>query len=62
VTGRAKRRGLLRNMAVALGNSGDASKRPILERLALDADPVVSEHARWALGRLPYNASIRSQR
>jgi epoxyqueuosine reductase len=49
---RAKRRGLLRNVAVALGNSGDASRRPILERLAADEDPVVREHAEWALRRL----------
>jgi epoxyqueuosine reductase len=49
---RAKRRGLLRNVAVALGNSGDASKRPILERLAADEDPLVREHAAWALERL----------
>jgi epoxyqueuosine reductase len=49
---RAKRRGLLRNVAVALGNSGDASKRPILERLAADEDPLVREHAVWALERL----------
>jgi epoxyqueuosine reductase len=49
---RAKRRGLLRNVAVALGNSGDASKRPILERLAADEDPLIREHAAWALERL----------
>jgi epoxyqueuosine reductase len=49
---RAKRRGLLRNVAVALGNSGDASRRPVLERLAGDADAVVREHALWALRRL----------
>jgi epoxyqueuosine reductase len=49
---RAKRRGLLRNVAVAMGNSGDPSHRPLLERLAADQDPVVREHARWALGRL----------
>ncbi len=49
---RAKRRGLLRNVAVALGNSGDATRRPILERLAADEDPVVREHADWALRRL----------
>ena len=49
---RAKRRGLLRNVAVALGNAGDASKRPILERMAGDSDPVVHEHATWALRRL----------
>jgi len=49
---RAKRRGLLRSVAMALGNSGDPGKRPILERLARDDDPVVSEHARWGLRRL----------
>jgi epoxyqueuosine reductase len=49
---RAKRRGLLRNVAVALGNSGDPRRRPILEALAEDADDVVREHARWALRQL----------
>jgi epoxyqueuosine reductase len=49
---RAKRRGLLRNVAVALGNTGDAAHRPVLERLADDEDPVVCAHAEWALGRL----------
>jgi epoxyqueuosine reductase len=54
---RAKRRGLLRNVAVALGNSGDASHRPLVERLANDLDPVVREHARWALARLSRDAA-----
>lgn len=49
---RAKRRGLLRNVAVALGNSGDPAKRPVLERLAADEDPLVREHALWALRAL----------
>ena len=49
---RAKRRGLLRNVAVALGNAGVAAQRPVLERLAGDDDPVVREHAAWALVRL----------
>jgi epoxyqueuosine reductase len=49
---RAKRRGLLRNVAVAMGNSGDARHRPSLRRLAEDGDPVVREHAVWALARL----------
>jgi epoxyqueuosine reductase len=50
---RAKRRGLLRNVAVALGNAGAPRHRPVLERLAADPDPVVAEHAAWALRRLP---------
>jgi epoxyqueuosine reductase len=49
---RAKRRGLLRNVAVAMGNSGDAAHVPALERLAGDDDPVVREHAAWALRRI----------
>lgn len=49
---RAKRRGLVRNVAVALGNAGDTGHRPLLERLAGDDDPVVREHAAWALRRL----------
>ena len=49
---RAKYRGLLRNAAVAMGNSGLARFRPTLEKLAEHPDPVVQEHARWALARL----------
>jgi epoxyqueuosine reductase len=49
---RAKRRGLLRNVAVALGNARDPAHRTVLERLAADRDPVVREHAAWALARL----------
>jgi len=49
---RAKRRGLLRSVAVALGNAGDASSRPLLERLENDEDPVVREHAAWGRRRL----------
>jgi epoxyqueuosine reductase len=49
---RTKRRGLLRNVAVALGNSGDPAHLPLLERLAEDEDPVVREHADWARQKL----------
>ena len=49
---RAKRQGLLRNALVAAGNSGDVSLRPHLERHANGSDPVLVEHARWALERL----------
>jgi epoxyqueuosine reductase len=55
---RAKRRGLLRNVAIALGNSGDPSRRPVLARLAADADPIVREHAEWALRRLDSDATL----
>ncbi|MFN2399776.1 MAG: tRNA epoxyqueuosine(34) reductase QueG, partial [Gemmatimonadaceae bacterium] len=49
---RAKRRGLARNVAVALGNRGDPDSIPALERaLAHDTEPLVRCHAAWALGR-----------
>jgi epoxyqueuosine reductase len=50
---RTKRRGLVRNAALALGNLGELESRPALERLAAeDSDPVVSDAARWALRQL----------
>jgi epoxyqueuosine reductase len=49
---RTKWRGLLRNIAVAMGNSGLTRFRPALERLAAHDDAMVAEHARWALRRL----------
>jgi epoxyqueuosine reductase len=49
---RARRRGYLRNLAVALGNSGQEAALAALERLAQDKDPLVQEHARWAAGRI----------
>jgi len=49
---RAKRRGLLRNVAVALAHVGGDGAQEALRRLADDADPTVREHARWALARL----------
>jgi epoxyqueuosine reductase len=49
---RAKRRGLLRNVAVALGNWGDAQAIPFLRRALDDPEPLVREHAAWALDRI----------
>lgn len=49
---RTKYSGFLRNVAVAMGNAGDARYRPVLERLAGSSDAVVASHAQWALGRL----------
>jgi epoxyqueuosine reductase len=49
---RAKRRGLLRNVAVALGNTGDSRALGALERAAGDAEPLVAEHAQWAIERI----------
>jgi epoxyqueuosine reductase len=49
---RAKRRGLARNAAVALGNSGNPEAMPPLIRALEDSEPLVRGHAAWALGRL----------
>jgi epoxyqueuosine reductase len=42
----------IRNVLVAIGNSGEAALRPVALRLAADPDPVVAECARWAAARL----------
>jgi epoxyqueuosine reductase len=49
---RPKRRGLLRNAAVALGNSGMDEAVPVLKQAANDPDPLVREHVAWALSQL----------
>jgi epoxyqueuosine reductase len=49
---RTKRRGLLRNVCVALGNAGDASALPHLQKAARDPEPLIAEHASWAMGRI----------
>src|SRR6266702_3648975 len=49
---RAKRRGLLRNVCVALGNSGDRQAVPALIGALHDTEPLIRGHAAWALGRL----------
>ncbi len=46
---RSKRRGLLRNVAVALGNWGSIGARETLSILAKDEDPIIAEHAKWGL-------------
>ena len=49
---RAKWRGLLRNVCVALGNIGDPQAIPALTGALHDAEPLVRGHAAWALGRI----------
>lgn len=46
---RAKRRGLLRNVCVAMGNTGTREDLPALERACSDPEPLVREHAAWAV-------------
>ncbi len=49
---RAKRRGLLRNVCVARGNSGDIRAVPALIKALHDYKALIRGHAAWALGRL----------
>jgi epoxyqueuosine reductase len=49
---RAKYSGFLRNVAVAMGNSGLEEFREPLARLTRHPDPLVAEHASWALKQL----------
>jgi len=49
---RAKRRGLARNAAVVLGNVGTSDDVPLLEAALQHDEPLVREHAAWALERL----------
>jgi epoxyqueuosine reductase len=44
---------MVRNAAIAAGNSGAAALRPALERLLHDANEVVREAAQWALTQIP---------
>jgi epoxyqueuosine reductase len=48
---RTKRRGLLRNVAIALGNSGNPRAIPSLRVALHDPEPLVRSHAAWALGQ-----------
>jgi epoxyqueuosine reductase len=49
---RSKHRGLLRNALIAAGNTGGAELIPALRRHAESGDPMIAEHARWALDQL----------
>jgi epoxyqueuosine reductase len=49
---RTRRRGLLRNAAIALGNLGDARALPALQQALDDSEPLVREAARWSIERL----------
>src|SRR2546423_337780 len=49
---RIKRRGLLRNVCVALGNVGRTEDLPALERAVHDPEPLIAEHAAWAIERI----------
>jgi epoxyqueuosine reductase len=49
---RTRRRGFLRNVCVALGNTGDTTTLPALETATRDGEPLIAEHARWAITQI----------
>jgi len=49
---RTRYAGLLRNALIVAGNSGDRSLVPLVRRHVEGDDPLLAEHARWALDRL----------
>ena len=55
---RIKRRGLLRNVAIALGNSKNPKAVPFLIRALKDKEPLIRAHAVWALGELLFSESV----
>ncbi len=54
---RIKRRGFLRNVCVALGNTGTADDLPALEVAAQDPEPLIAEHAAWAIAQIQSRGS-----
>jgi epoxyqueuosine reductase len=57
---RTKRRGLLRNVCVALGNSKDPQAVPALIKALHDDEPLIRGHAAWALGQIGGEESKRA--
>lgn len=49
---RARRRGILRNAAIVLGNSGDQQSRAALQKGCRDEEALVREACEWALKKL----------
>ena len=56
---RTKRRGLLRNVCVAVGNVGTLEAVPDLEKAASDPEPLIGEHARWAIEQIQRRSAPR---
>jgi epoxyqueuosine reductase len=58
---RIKRHGFLRNVCVALGNVGTSDDLPALRRAALDSEPLIAEHATWAIEQIVKRADFARQ-
>src|SRR5690606_33962138 len=59
---RAKRRGLLRNVAVALGNRGSPDALPALAAGLSDEEALIRGHSAWALGRISGEGALQALR
>ena len=59
---RAKRRGFLRNVAVALGNIKSREAIPALMNALDDGEPLVRGHAAWALGQIGFPETLEGLR
>jgi epoxyqueuosine reductase len=57
---RTKRRGLLRNAAIVLGNRGDPAALPALLKAARDPEPSISEAAQWAVEQIRKRTAVSS--
>ena len=57
---RAKRRGFLRNVAVALGNIGSVEAVPALGQALDDEEPLVRGHVAWALGQIGSTLALKA--
>jgi len=55
---RTKYAGFLRNVVVAMGNSGDPKFLPTLNEFRHNEDPVIADHAEWAREKINSNLSV----
>ncbi len=55
---RIKRPRFVRNICVALGNTGSIEDLPVLTNLSQDPDPLIAEHAAWAIEQIQHPALI----
>jgi epoxyqueuosine reductase len=58
---RIKRRGFLRNVCVALGNVGTSEDLPALRLATLDPEPLIAEHAAWAIEQIVVRVSSKKE-
>jgi epoxyqueuosine reductase len=55
---RTKLRGILRNLAVVMGNTGSRKYLPVLQSMAEKSETMVAEHARWAINKIKENNPV----